>query len=94
MNLIDGKITGGEKNEYCSNLVQETLNFIRKASVSESRLFFQRQVSSLFSLLKSLLEILPLDEQSQSRQCQAILKDQPLPKLRLWPKCARFLTRF
>ncbi len=83
VDLDHNKVLGGEKNKYCSDLLEDTLRFALRTSVSEARLYFQRQVSSLFSLLKSLLEILPLDEESQSRQCQVILKDQTLAKVKV-----------
>jgi len=92
VNLMNGKVKGGEKNEYCSNLIKETLKFAGNGSISQARIFFQRQVSSLFSLLKSLLEILPLDDESQARQCQAVLKDQTLAKVKLVAQMCEILN--
>ncbi len=74
VDIVNNKVIGGEKNEFCSNLFKEAMIFARESSVIESRKFFQQKVSSIFTLLKDLLEILSLEENRQQERFQNILE--------------------
>jgi hypothetical protein len=55
VDLDKGEIIGGEKNEFCSELMKETKTLLQDISIQESRRFFQGKVSSVFSILKTIL---------------------------------------
>ncbi|HMF34178.1 MAG TPA: hypothetical protein VKK79_22325 [Candidatus Lokiarchaeia archaeon] len=86
VDLSNQTILGGDKNDFCSTLMQETVKLAQEASVPEARLFFQQRVSSLFSFLKEMLRTLTLAEKDQSKRLEEILKSFPVATIQLLAK--------
>ena len=55
VDLDKNVIHGGEKNEFCSELMKETKILLQNDSIHGGRVFFQGKVSSVFSILKTIL---------------------------------------
>ena len=81
------KITGGEKNEYCENLLIETTKLIRDLSVTEARRFFLGKISSIFNIITSLLEVSIQDD--NDKQFNVILKVCPKAVIQLITKMSK-----
>ncbi len=94
VDLGNNRVSGGEKNEFCSTLIQETVKFAESASIIESRAYFQRKIATLFTLLKSLFETLSLSEKAQPQQCQTILKNQSLATVQVLAHISESLNPF
>ncbi|OLS26655.1 MAG: hypothetical protein HeimC3_07570 [Candidatus Heimdallarchaeota archaeon LC_3] len=55
LDLDKSTISGGNKNEFCAELMKETKVLLQDISIQEARRFFQGKVSSIFSILKTIL---------------------------------------
>ncbi len=87
-------IHNGKKNEFCRNLLKETLQFASEMSDQESRLFFQGKISAIFSLVKGFLEILPLEENQQRQSILDMSQRYPEDSLELVYQIARNVNKF
>ena len=81
VDLDHNVILGGEKNDLCSALIGETKTLIQDISIAEARRYFQGKLSSIFMILKSLLEI--MFEPEEKQKFQVVLKVCPRPMIRL-----------
>ena len=92
VDLIKSKIIGGEKIEFCANLLNETMAFAKEMSVSESHIFFQGKISAIFTLLKALLEVLTLEKKDQKQRFQELFQKYPQDSLQLMAQMSRNLN--
>ena len=84
LDLDNRRVIGGEKNEFCANLIKKTEMFARTATVPETRIFVQTQVGAIFTLLKALLQAISLEgREERRRQFVTILKSSPETTVRL-----------
>ncbi|HKZ42676.1 MAG TPA: hypothetical protein VJ044_17055, partial [Candidatus Hodarchaeales archaeon] len=56
VNLDTGEISGGEANDFCASLIEETKTLISDISVIEARRYLLGKITSIFSVLKLVLE--------------------------------------
>ncbi|OLS25738.1 MAG: hypothetical protein HeimC3_13170 [Candidatus Heimdallarchaeota archaeon LC_3] len=87
VDMENDKIFGGEKNEYCENLLIDTTKLIRDLSVTEARRFFLGKISSIFNILTSLLEVSILED--NEKQFRVILKVCPKAVIHLITKMSK-----
>jgi hypothetical protein len=92
VDLDKNKVIGGEKIEFCANLLYETIAFGKEMSVSESHIFFQGKISAIFTLLKALLEVLTLEKKDQQQRFQELFKKYPQDSLQLMAQMSRNLN--
>ncbi|OLS14814.1 MAG: hypothetical protein RBG13Loki_1573 [Promethearchaeota archaeon CR_4] len=92
VDLINRKVVGGEKIEFCANLLNETMMYAKEMSVSESHIFFQGKISAVFTLLKALLEVLMLEKKDQQKQFNELFRKYPQDSLQLMAQMSRNLN--
>ncbi len=92
VDLAKNIVVGGEKIEFCANLLNETIEFAKEMSVSESHMFFQGKISAIFTLLKALLEVLTLEKKDQLQRFQELFKKYPQDSLQLMAQMSRNLN--
>ncbi|HMF33298.1 MAG TPA: hypothetical protein VKK79_17870, partial [Candidatus Lokiarchaeia archaeon] len=83
VDLVNDCAIGGEKNEFCANLLLETMLYSQEMSFTDSRIFFQGKISAIFTLLKSVLELLTIDESQRVHRLQEIFNKYPTDSLQL-----------
>ncbi len=93
VNLDTGTIINGKKNEFCRNLLKETIQFATEMSISESRLFFQGKISAIFSLVKGFLEVIAYEETKQHQLIFDMLERYPEDSVELVYQIARNINK-
>ncbi|MFX1534760.1 MAG: hypothetical protein ACFFDI_11100 [Promethearchaeota archaeon] len=83
VDLRTNQVLKGEKNEFCAKLVKETQLIDQECSMYEARKFFQTKISSLFVLVRALLEASSLEREKQQQEFQNILTNYPLANIQL-----------
>lgn len=91
VDLENGLVTGGSRNEYISNTIQDTLSIARNASISEARLFFQGKISSFFVMIRMLLDYIPLEKTARLEAIREYQRGLHPALLQLIVKMARKL---
>lgn len=93
VDLDSGTIYNGKKNEFCRNLLKETLQFAPEMSTSESHLFFQGKLSAIFSIVKGFLEIITYEEKRQQQCILDMLQRYPEDSIELVYQIARNVNK-
>ncbi|HMF33386.1 MAG TPA: hypothetical protein VKK79_18315, partial [Candidatus Lokiarchaeia archaeon] len=93
VDLDSNSVSGGRSNEFCANLLQETLEFASEMTVAESRMFFQGKISAIFSLVKAFLEVLSLDEAQQQVTLHKVYHRYPEDSIELVYQIARNVNK-
>jgi hypothetical protein len=86
------RVYGGENNDFCATVIEEAEKYSRQASVAEGRTFFHEKLSSIFSRLKGLLQILSQGGDRHGIQLQEALQDLPMAELHLLTRMSRGLN--
>ncbi len=83
VDLTNNQITGGEKNQFCSELVEKTVQLAEVTSLEEAQVFFQGKIANLFALLKNLLDLIGTEEDIEQRNVKKLLEFHPPATLKL-----------
>lgn len=94
IDLVNNAVIGGEKNEFCADLLVETLLFAQETSFAESRRFFQSEISEIFTQLKTALELLALEEPEQQRRFREMISKYPPDSIQLLTQISEKLNPF
>ncbi|MFX0061270.1 MAG: hypothetical protein ACFFC7_03720 [Candidatus Hermodarchaeota archaeon] len=92
VDLRTNQVLKGEKNEFCARLVKETQLIDQECSMYEARKFFQTKISSLFVLVRALLEASTLEKEIQKQEFQNILTNYPLANIQLIARMTKSLN--
>ncbi len=74
VDLMNQKVIGGEKNEFCLDLVQKTVELAEVVSMNEAKVFFQGKIANLFAVLQNLMNLVSIEEENQPKELERLLK--------------------
>ncbi|MFX0090849.1 MAG: hypothetical protein ACFFBD_03720, partial [Candidatus Hodarchaeota archaeon] len=77
------KVKRGEKNEFCAQLIAETIRIGQKSSLLDAKIYFQSKISSLFVIFRALLEISAIEKEKQPQEFQNLLANYPKANIHL-----------
>ena len=73
-------------------MVKEAQLIDQECSMYEARKFFQTKISSLFVLVRALLEVSTLEKEEQRQEFQNILSNYPLANIQLIARMTKSLN--
>ena len=89
------RIFGGEKNDFCAQVLEETEKYAQHSSVPEARAYFQRKISTVFTVLKDILRsFINSDSPNVGQKTQDLLWNLKMEEIHLLARISRNVNPF